>query len=67
MFTCRECRKQSDTVRLTVLDGYDQVRASFPVPLSTEDQDRICSMEDRGGGELYRLLLCKECRNRVWE
>lgn len=64
MFACRECHTKSETVRLCVVDGYDQVRASFPVPLSDEHQDTICSMEDRGGGELYRLLLCRNCRQK---
>ena len=62
-FKCRECKSETD-VRLAVLDGYDTVRASFPVPLSEAHQDAVCSMEDRGGGELYRLLLCRNCRRK---
>lgn len=64
-FTCQECKLESDTVRLCILDGYDAIRATFPLPLADEHREVICGMEDRGGGELYRVALCRTCRSKA--
>jgi len=62
---CKLCGVENDTVRITVLDDYDQVRFTYrSIEEAKQRQDAEFAMIDRGA-DLYRIVACGPCRNEV--
>lgn len=62
--TCKVCGKPGDDVRLMVRDDYEMVRGSYAVPLTPEDQGRVCGVLDRIV-DGYTRTECRECRRKI--
>lgn len=62
---CGVCRKpDAPDVRLLVRDDYGTIRGSYALPLSPEDDDRVCGVLD-SIVDGYRVQECRDCRREA--